>query len=56
MGVADAAAAEMAVAAGSIVDSAGRLAEAAKATLAPARARTAEKNIVGGSEGSSIEV
>ena len=56
MGVEDAAAAEMAVAAGSMVDSAGRVAEAARATLAPARARMAEKNMVNGSEESSIEV
>jgi hypothetical protein len=56
-GVAAAARAEIAVAFGSMVDSAGRLAEdAARATLAPARMRAAEKNMINGSEGSSIEV
>lgn len=55
-GVENAAAAEMTVAAGSMVDSAGRDAETAKATLAPVRARAAENNMVGRSEGSSIEV
>ena len=56
-GVAAAARAEIAVAFGSMVDSAGRLAEeAARATLAPARARTAEKNMVNGSNWSSIGV